>query len=194
LLFSRVAFGIATSILSWTLREWAVFSTEAGPRATLITGVSLAALVDLLIALSMIFWLQQGRKGILNSTTNHIVHTLMLYSVSTGALTVLVSIAILVTMLLVKDSVLFIGLVEIQCKLYSNSLFASLNARNHLNNARAQVHHEETTLAPQVQPPNRKRLTDIDFTPRATRNESTEIFSKSADEVSLKHLNNTTNA
>ncbi|KAH9946534.1 hypothetical protein B0H21DRAFT_859127 [Amylocystis lapponica] len=131
LLFVRVAFGFATASLTWTIPTWIMFRAETGPFATLITGLTLAALVDLIIALLLIYYLQRSRTGF--KVTDHLIKSLMAYVINTGALTMVVSISIVLTFTLIKGSLLFAGLVEIQSKLYANSFLATLNARHHLS-------------------------------------------------------------
>ncbi|CCM07158.1 uncharacterized protein FIBRA_09496 [Fibroporia radiculosa] len=98
--------------------------------ATFFTGSS--GVLDALIALSQIYYLWTSRTGYL--ATDTLVRKLMAYIINTGALTMCVTIAIIVTFWApaLKSSLLFAGLVDVQSKLYANSLIAMLNARQDL--------------------------------------------------------------
>jgi len=132
LLFARIVFGFATSILTWKIETWAAFRVEKGPLVTFTCGLTLAAVVDLIIALSQTYFLWRSRTGY--QGTDHLIRTLIAYVINTGALTTVVSTAILITFLVpaLKNSLLFAGLVEIQSKLYANSFLATLNARRRM--------------------------------------------------------------
>ncbi|GBE84590.1 hypothetical protein SCP_0605690 [Sparassis crispa] len=127
LLFVRVAFGLATASLLYRLPTWSEFRSNVGPLFTLTCGISLAAFVDLIIAVGSIYYLWHSRTGF--ERTDHIIRSLITYLVSTGALTVAVSFSIVLTFVFLKNSLLFAGLVEVQSKLYANSFMATLNAR-----------------------------------------------------------------
>ncbi|KAI0073471.1 hypothetical protein K474DRAFT_1677880 [Panus rudis PR-1116 ss-1] len=128
----RVSFGMATSVLTWTLGTWPEFRSKVGPHITLTTGLSLAATVDLAIALVLMYYLRAGKTGF--QPTDRLIQSLMAYSVNTGAIIMVISIVILVTFLVLKDSLVFIGLVQVSNKLYANSLLGTLNARGVLRN------------------------------------------------------------
>ncbi|KAI0750543.1 hypothetical protein BC629DRAFT_1444806, partial [Irpex lacteus] len=61
--------------------------------------------------------------------TNKKLQTLVHYTASTGALTVIIS-AVIVGSVKIENSLLFGGLIEFISKLYANSMLAMLNARN----------------------------------------------------------------
>ncbi|KAI0076925.1 hypothetical protein K474DRAFT_1662308 [Panus rudis PR-1116 ss-1] len=128
LAFVRVVFGLATSTLTLLLGTWDTFRSHKGPLFTLATGLSLSALVDLLIAVTLMYYLHRSRTGLKH--TDHLIRSLMAYIVNTGAITMIVSIAIVLTFVFLKGSLLFAGLVQMSSKLYANSLLGTLNARN----------------------------------------------------------------
>ncbi|CAL1704019.1 unnamed protein product [Somion occarium] len=127
LLLLRVSFGLATSALTYKLGTWGVFRAKVGPLFTLSTGLALSAAVDLLIASILMYYLHKSRTGF--KETDHMIHSLMGYAVNTGAITMLVSIAIVLTFVFLKESLLFAGLVQMSSKLYANSFLGTLNAR-----------------------------------------------------------------
>lgn len=126
----RFGFGIATSILSYTINSWAIFRERKLPLMTLSVGLGSAALVDILAALALSFYLKRGRSGMQQSDSR--INLLMLYTVNTGTLTSIVSILTVILFVAQPKSLAFLGLVEIQSKLYANSFLASLNARRHI--------------------------------------------------------------
>ncbi|KAJ3487589.1 hypothetical protein NLI96_g3423 [Meripilus lineatus] len=124
------ALGIATGVLACKLKTWLRFRTEIGPRSTVTAGLSFAALTDLLISAALIYYLLRSRTGY--KKTDHIVQRLMIFSVNTGLITMVCSIAVILSFAFVNNSLLFAGLYSAASKLYSNSLFGTLNARQQL--------------------------------------------------------------
>ncbi|GBE85756.1 hypothetical protein SCP_0802780 [Sparassis crispa] len=127
LLFIRVAFGLATASLSYLLPAWIEFRASIGPLFTVTCGLSLSALVDLIVATVSIYYLWHSRTGF--ERTDHIIRSLITYVVNTGALTMVVSVSTLLTFVLLSDNLIFVGLAAVQSKLYANSFMATLNAR-----------------------------------------------------------------
>ncbi|KAI0946675.1 hypothetical protein AcW1_010074 [Taiwanofungus camphoratus] len=71
----------------------------------------------------------------------------MAYIVNTGLLPMLNAVAILFTFLFNKGSLLYGGLMLMQCNLYANSLLATLNARRGLNHRRwTLAEHDWTSI------------------------------------------------
>lgn len=126
----RFSFGMTTSSLLYTIPIWNKFHTEKLPLTTLAGGLSSAAAVDLIVATSLIIFLDHGRTGVERSDSR--INLLMVYTINTGLITSIVSVAILITYAAFRSKLVFMGLVEIQSKLYANSLLASLNARSHI--------------------------------------------------------------
>ncbi|CAL1703592.1 unnamed protein product [Somion occarium] len=127
ILFTRISFGIATFTLMLTLDNWLSFRQEIGPLFTVAFGIALALFMDFLIASVLIFYLLRNRSGL--RRTDHIVTFLIAYAVNTGAITMVVSAAIVFTFVFLKSSLLFAGLNIASGKLYANSLLGTLNAR-----------------------------------------------------------------
>lgn len=150
LLFVRVAFGCATASLTWKITYYPEFHSSLGPRITITFGLVLSAVVDLVIAALLIYYLQSNQS--LSQRTHHIISSLQAYVINTGALTMIVSIAIVLTFALINGSFLFLGLVEIQSKLYANSFLATLNARQHLNQASADPAREAISMSTSMYP------------------------------------------
>ncbi|KAK7689095.1 hypothetical protein QCA50_007786 [Cerrena zonata] len=130
LLIARICFGVATAALTYSLGAWAVFREKKGPLFTLSCGLGLSAAVDALIAGIIIFYLQKGQTGF--KSTDNIIRSLMAYAVNSGAITMVVSIVIVLTFVFLKNSLVFAGFVTLAGKLYSNSFLGTLNARSYL--------------------------------------------------------------
>jgi len=130
LLLARTAFGLGTSVLLYMVPTWSEFHSEHGPMTTISGGLSFSVAVDFVIAAILVFYLRRGQSETNFSKTHDIIRICMVYAVNTGALTMIVSILILVTFILVKNSLLFAGLALIASKLYANSFLGTLNARH----------------------------------------------------------------
>ncbi|KAI0072381.1 hypothetical protein K474DRAFT_1711632 [Panus rudis PR-1116 ss-1] len=130
LLFLRISLGFATAALTYPLGEWSKFRQSIGPMITLSLGLGIAALVDALIAGILIYHIRRFQTDFKN--TEDVIRALTIYIVNTGAITGVVSIAIILTYLLMADSLLFVGLSTVTAKLYSNSFLGTLNSRESL--------------------------------------------------------------
>ncbi|OBZ66576.1 hypothetical protein A0H81_13376 [Grifola frondosa] len=128
----RFGFGIATSVMSYSIPEWVTFRSRTAPLVTISAGIGGAAIVDVLVASCLIYYLRRSR-GSWESSNNRL-HLIMVYTVNTGAITSIVSVLCVILFATEKGSLAFLGLVEIQSKLYANSFLASLNARQHIRN------------------------------------------------------------
>ncbi|RPD74668.1 hypothetical protein L226DRAFT_560784 [Lentinus tigrinus ALCF2SS1-7] len=130
---ARVAFGIGSMVLSYTYTAWVPFRAQTSATVTVSGGLGAAALVDVLVALTLSFYLTRGRSS-QHKQSNSRVNLIMLYAVNSGAITATASILSVILYATQKQSLVFLGLVEIQGKLYANSFLGSLNARSHIRN------------------------------------------------------------
>ncbi|KAH9848436.1 hypothetical protein C2E23DRAFT_889090 [Lenzites betulinus] len=122
----RVALGIASAVLSYIYPNWIV-----AMQMTVSGGLGSAALVDILVALTLTYYLKRG-KHVWHEKSNNMINNILLYAVHTGALTGTASLLCVILFALEKSSLVFLGLVMIQAKLYANSFLGSLNARSHI--------------------------------------------------------------
>ncbi|TFK46702.1 hypothetical protein OE88DRAFT_1739313 [Heliocybe sulcata] len=136
----RFAFGLTTTSLCYSIGQWTIFRERRLPLITLAGGLSSAAAVDLIVAGSLIYFLEHSRTGFDRSDSR--INLLMVYTINTGLITSIVSVVIVVTYAALPATLVFLGLVEIQSKLYANSFLASLNARTHILNRGAHSHSE----------------------------------------------------
>ncbi|KZP24967.1 hypothetical protein FIBSPDRAFT_821263 [Athelia psychrophila] len=87
----------------------------------------LAATADILIAIIMCTVLQRSRTGFKNSDT--MINSLILYTLNTGLLTSMCALAALLSLELAPSTFIYIAFFFNVGRLYSNSLLATLNAR-----------------------------------------------------------------
>ncbi|KAI9056806.1 hypothetical protein FKP32DRAFT_1681968 [Trametes sanguinea] len=127
----RVAFGIASAVLSYEYPEWIAFRHTKKSLITISGGLGSAALVDILVALTLTFLLKRGRNT-WHKESNSMINRILLYAVNTGAITGTASLLCVILFAVQKTSLTFLGLVMIQTKLYANSFLGSLNARAHM--------------------------------------------------------------
>ncbi|KAJ3486273.1 hypothetical protein NLI96_g4347 [Meripilus lineatus] len=137
---------IRTAALTYRLHTWPRFREDAGPMATLSSGVALSTLMDLLIASILIFFLSRSRTGF--EETDHLIQKLMVYAVNTGALTTICQLAVVFVFVFQKDSLLFAGLWLMTSKLYANSLLGTLNARHVLRKQHEDLRPSELRFMP----------------------------------------------
>ncbi|KAI0368447.1 hypothetical protein BV20DRAFT_969265 [Pilatotrama ljubarskyi] len=127
----RLGCGIGSFALSLEITEWTPFRANVSPLVTIALGLGCAAAVDVLVALTLSYYIQHGRgkweSG--NQASDSRLDTILIYAVNTGAITALSSILSVILFATQKQSLVFLGLVEIQSKLYANSLLGSLNVR-----------------------------------------------------------------
>ncbi|RPD54312.1 hypothetical protein L227DRAFT_351086 [Lentinus tigrinus ALCF2SS1-6] len=131
---ARVGFGIGSTCLTYIYPNWLQLRELKVGLATVSGGLGAAALVDLLVALTLTFYLKRNRTGF-HKESNSMVNKILVYTVNTGAITGAASLVCVLLFAFKKDSLIFLGFFAIQTKLYANSFLGSLNARTHLRNA-----------------------------------------------------------
>ncbi|RDX44002.1 hypothetical protein OH76DRAFT_1119371 [Lentinus brumalis] len=131
--FCRVGFGIGSTILTYTHPSWLELRELKAGLVTVSGGLGAAALVDLLVAVTLSFYLRRNRSSF-HKESNSVMNKILVYTVNTGAITGAASLACVLLFAFKKDSLIFLGFFAIQTKLYANSFLGSLNARAHLRN------------------------------------------------------------
>ncbi|KAI0694314.1 hypothetical protein C8T65DRAFT_57246 [Cerioporus squamosus] len=133
---ARIGFGIGSTALSYMIPDWVRLRNLASGLTTVSGGLGCAALVDILVALTLTFYLKRGSLwetgSFYQQQSNNMVNKILLYTVNTGALTGTASMACVIMFACKKDSLIFLGFFAIQTKLYANSFLGSLNARSHI--------------------------------------------------------------
>ncbi|KAK7680559.1 hypothetical protein QCA50_016341 [Cerrena zonata] len=97
----------------------------------LYLGLALVVVVDAFIAISLCIYLWQSRTGF-SMRTDSLVALLMVYTVNTGLLTSIFSLACFITYAAMPKNYIFLALYFPLSKLYINALLATLNARDSL--------------------------------------------------------------
>ncbi|EIN09174.1 hypothetical protein PUNSTDRAFT_143743 [Punctularia strigosozonata HHB-11173 SS5] len=103
--------------------------------------LALAAANDIIIAVAMTYYLGTRKTGI--KSTNTLVNRIITYVITTGALTSVVDLAILICFVTMQNNLVYLSMYNLVNNLYANSLLAMLNAREALN----KVSHGSSTVA-----------------------------------------------
>ncbi|RPD54308.1 hypothetical protein L226DRAFT_280860 [Lentinus tigrinus ALCF2SS1-7] len=146
---ARVGFGVASCALCYIYPSWPVLREKRSALVTVSGGLGSAALVDILVAVTLTVCLKRRRfTGSWNKDSNSMINRILLYAVNTGAITCTASLLCVILFAVQKNSLTFLGLVEIQAKLYANSFLGSLNARSHMRNSKSV--HTFSSSAPRM--------------------------------------------
>ncbi|KAI0070663.1 hypothetical protein K474DRAFT_744839 [Panus rudis PR-1116 ss-1] len=132
LLAARIGCHTTAMVLGIEVKTWEAFREDQGSNITVQVSNSLSAVVDGIIALSMIYYLRKGQGDI--EKTNDMIRRLMAYTVNSGAIMMIVSLGVTITYATAKESLVFLGFVTMVSKVYANCLYATLNARRVLRN------------------------------------------------------------
>ncbi|KAJ7597907.1 hypothetical protein C8J56DRAFT_330499 [Mycena floridula] len=144
---SNKNFWITSVIFSLVLAEFSCVVSYAGIaitqdqtfvelgklKAISITVNALAAAGDVIIAATLCFLLHTSRTGFQRSDT--MINKLIMFAVNTGLLTSLCAVASLISIVTAPNTFLYIAFFFIIGRLYSNSLLATLNARQMIRTA-----------------------------------------------------------
>ncbi|KAI0049075.1 hypothetical protein FA95DRAFT_962839 [Auriscalpium vulgare] len=114
---------------AFTFSTYAELATIKGWSMS-INGTTVAS--DTSIALVLCYLLRNSRTGFRRSDT--LINKLILFTVNTGLLTSIDAVCSLATIAALPNTFVYISFFFAQSRLYSNSLMATLNARNHLRN------------------------------------------------------------
>ncbi|KAK7436883.1 hypothetical protein VKT23_018904 [Stygiomarasmius scandens] len=104
------------------------FAKFASVKVPSILRLSSAAICDTGIAISLCYFLQQKRTGY--KRTDEIIDHLMLFSINSGLLTSVTSIACLITYLVVPKTWVYLALCFLISRLYGNTFLNALNSRH----------------------------------------------------------------
>lgn len=129
-MLSIFGFAVFFFILTWIYPTWIALKTHTSSAVTALSLIS-AVIVDVSIVITLMWFLIRKRHGIPESTKTA-VDWILLYVVNTGALTAASRIVSVILYTTQKDNLAFLGVQEIQGKLYANSFLGSLNSRSFL--------------------------------------------------------------
>jgi len=116
--------GIYFTTQAFSLREFSQFSQLDW---VTIAGLGGAAVADLTIAGTLVFFLNRSRTGY--KRTDSIINTLMIYSIKTGLLTSIFATATVIFFVAMPNAFVYDVFFFCLGRLYVNSLLASLNSR-----------------------------------------------------------------
>ncbi|KAL4064124.1 hypothetical protein V8B97DRAFT_1876194 [Scleroderma yunnanense] len=116
-------------IPSIRLKRYSLF-IRPYPAWIFTSGVTLSASVEIIITTTMIIFLRTRKTGFANM--NHIINSLILYTLETGGSSALVTVTSLICWLIMRHNLIFLGMHFAIAKLYANSLLATLNTRKRL--------------------------------------------------------------
>lgn len=127
LVLINIGFDAAVTAFLYKYRTWGAFHAQTETLVAVYVASSLLVAIDILVTATLIYYLHRRRTRY--ERTNHLVRQLEMYVVNSGAITIAASMSVLLTFALLNDNLLYAGLEQILCKLYSNALLATLNAR-----------------------------------------------------------------
>ncbi|KAG1808926.1 uncharacterized protein BJ212DRAFT_1381520 [Suillus subaureus] len=121
--------GVAIPLV-WAQYKVNLFKDLVGIEWSTYLSLGAATFVDFLIASSLCYLLATSRTGF--SSTDSFITKLVGYTISTGCLTSVCSMSIIITCAVMPTTFIFIGLQFLVTKLYVNSFIAFLNARYYM--------------------------------------------------------------
>ncbi|KAG1797133.1 uncharacterized protein HD556DRAFT_275332 [Suillus plorans] len=125
----RIWKGIAIT-LAWAQYKVKFFKDLVSIEWMTYLSLGTATFIDILIASSLCYLLATSRTGF--SSTDSFITKLVGYTISTGCLTSICSMLIIITCAVLPTTFIFIGFQFLVTKLYVNSFIAFLNARYYM--------------------------------------------------------------
>jgi hypothetical protein len=122
--------GIVATVASLQRHDWTKVATGINTLTWARSGLALSVAADVLIAGSLVFYLHGARTG--HKRTDTLVTKLIVITINNGVLTSLLNIAVLITSFASSTSIIYMAILQVAGNLYTNSLMATLNARNML--------------------------------------------------------------
>ncbi|CAK5271954.1 unnamed protein product [Mycena citricolor] len=114
-------------------------------QTTASVGLGCAAVADLIIAVSLSWYLLRSRTGM--EVTDSVVNKLILYAMNTGTLTAIVVLVDMVCFLTMPKNLIHIAFNVVSGKLYTNSLLATLNYRDTVRSQIPHATNRNTTIS-----------------------------------------------
>ncbi|KAG1783347.1 hypothetical protein EV702DRAFT_1041034 [Suillus placidus] len=145
LAFLRLLSACVSTTEIMRLRHYSLF-IKPFPSWVFTLGVTLSASVEFIITIVMVIFLGRSRTGF--ATMNHIINSLILYTLETGSFTCAVTIASLICWMVMRHNLIFLGMHFAIAKLYANSLLATLNTRKRLRADRTFSSQREADVYP----------------------------------------------
>ncbi|KAJ7157611.1 hypothetical protein C8R43DRAFT_1182976 [Mycena crocata] len=127
--FLRMVASIAGFVFALQMTTLAQYETDYG--WLLSTILIIGAVVDLIIAITLVYHLSKHRHMAYKRTIA-VMDKLIKWTIETGVITSAGGIITLVCFQTMKENYIWLGFFAVMARLFSNSLFASLNARTGL--------------------------------------------------------------
>ncbi|KAG2337627.1 hypothetical protein BDR05DRAFT_970055 [Suillus weaverae] len=118
-------------VLGWVLYQCHLFSDLIRAMWAAYMALGMITVVDILIVSSLWYLLATSRTGF--SSMDSFVNKLMSYTVNTGCITSIGSMATLIICAVMPNNFIFLGVEFLVAKLYVNSFLTLLNARYYLH-------------------------------------------------------------
>lgn len=154
----RLAFACLTTSRLIELRSLIVFVDLYSWSFT--TGLSLSAVIDVLITSFMCYHLRKRREQF--SSLNQVLDTLILYAFENGVLTTVAALVSLILWLTMNHNLIFLATHFVIIKFYANNMLATLNARYDLQQSRGITMHS-TNLGFREDAEPSSRVSDYGF-------------------------------
>lgn len=162
MLIARVAFGLATVSFLLKFKTVDAFGASREPLISLTCGLGLATIVDLMVSISLVYYrLKVPRRA---DQAMHFVERLQYFAINTGVLTMLVSLASVLTYAVLRPQPVYIGVLEIQAKLYTNSFIATMSEHATIRTEASEAKELDLASRMQGQPstnPSARRATRL---------------------------------
>ncbi|KAG2339034.1 hypothetical protein BDR05DRAFT_968484 [Suillus weaverae] len=140
--------GVAIPLV-WAQYKTKLFKDLIGIVWAAYLSLGAATFVDVVIASSLCYLLATSRTGF--SSTDSFITKLVGYTISTGCLTSICSMSIIITCAVMPTNFIFISLQFLVTKLYVNSFIALLNARYYMQaNATVDSHERHGVYRPEL--------------------------------------------
>jgi len=120
----RTGAAIAQTILSF---EKGFVQTTKGYIYVLAVVITPLAIVDFIISVSLLYWLSRIRSGLPSS--DQIISRLSVFALECGMLTFFLGVCILATAVTMNGNFIWLAILCVHSKIYSNALLLSLNRR-----------------------------------------------------------------
>jgi len=127
LVLINTGFDAAVTAFLFKYKTWEAFHAQTETLVAVYVASSLLVAIDIMVTVILVYYLHGRRTRY--ERTSHLVRQLEMYVVNSGAITIAASMSVLLTFALLNDNLLYAGLEQILCKLYTNALLATLNAR-----------------------------------------------------------------
>jgi len=124
---SCLTFGLVFTVKAAAIKAWSGYHSLI---AITCIGLGTGVIADMLIAISMCWFLYQKRTGF--ARTDSIITTLMSYSINSGLLTSVLTAAVLISFATNPEAMVWQLFFWPMGKIYANSLLAMLNSRDHV--------------------------------------------------------------